>query len=348
MKIEIKKLEKSKVEITVVVPEKDFSAYHDRGLKKVQELVEADGFRKGNVPENIIVGKYGEMAILEEMANMCIRDAYIKAIDDNKIIPVADPKINITKIAKGNPLEFTIIVSVMPEVKLPNYKKLAQEKIKEAGVIEEVTDKEIEDVIEELRKGRAKYQEHEHTDVEHEHKIDESTIPELNDEFAQSFGENFKSVDDLKNKVRENLKLEKEQKHHEKSRTAILEGIIGETKTDLPDEMVEQELERMFAQMKHDITRFGGTWEEYLKHSNKTEENIKEDWRKDAVKRTMSQLVLAEISLLEKIKPTDVEVETELVRLLATMQDVDEERAKAYLYQALSNEKVLTFLEENN
>lgn len=346
MKSTIKKLEKSEVQIDITVPAADFEKYRDRGFKKVQEFVQVDGFRKGNVPEDMITKTYGDMIILEEMANLALRDAYIEVIKEEKIIPVTDPKVTINKIAKGNDLELTIIVAVMPEVTLPDYKKISQEKAKGA-LIEDVTEEEVNKVIDELRRGRAKFQEHEHTDTPHEHVVDESTIPELNDEFVQTFSPEFKTVDDFKNKIRENMKLEKEQKQKEKTRSLIVESLIEESKADVPDVMIEQELDRMFSQMKSDVTRFGGTWEDYLKHINKTEETLRVDWRKDALKRTMSQLILAEIALVEKIKPTDVEIETELTRLLATVQDVDEERAKAYLYQALSNEKVLAFLEKS-
>lgn len=365
MKIKLTKLPKSEVQLDVVFDEKEFAAYHDKGFKHVQGMVEIDGFRKGNAPETIIVQKYGEMVILEEMANYALRDAYVEAVKEHKLIPVADPKVTINKIAKDNPLELTLIVPVLPEVTLPKYKKIAEEKAKE-HVVEDVSDKDIEDVIEELRKGRVHQHDHDHNHEGHDHHDHEGhdhnhdhehtpaegekkdvPLPEVNDAFAQSFGPEFTSVTDLKKKIGENLKLEKEQKTREKRRTAIVDALIAETKADLPDAMVEQELDRMFAQFKHDITRFGGTFEDYMKHAGKTEEEIRTTWKDDAVKRSMSQLVLAEIARAEKIVPTDEEIETELVRLLATVQDADEERARAYLYQALSNEKVLAFLEES-
>lgn len=359
MKIKVNKLPKSLMEISIVVDEKEFESYHERGFKRVQETVEVDGFRKGNAPEDIIVKKYGDMIILEEMANQALRDAYVKAIEEEKISPITEPKVSITKLAKGNPLEMTITVPVMPEVTLPAYKKIAQEATKEKETVE-VTDKDIEVVLEELRKGRATQHNHEHAhdhadheghDHEHDHahaETVEAELPPLDDAFAQSFGGDFKTLDDLKSKVSENLKLEKEQKIREKRRTAIVEKLIEEAKADIPDALVEGELNNMLAQMRADITRFGGTWEEYLTHTKKTEEEIKADWITDAMKRTMSQLVLHKIAEAEKLTATDEEIEVELVRLLATVQDADEGRAKSYLYQALTNEKVLKFLEESN
>jgi trigger factor len=351
MKIEKKDLPKSEVEFKIVVDADEFAAYHTKGLSVVQQAVEVDGFRKGNAPEDLIVKKYGDMIILEEMANIALRDAYIKAVEEHKVSPISDPQVTITKIAKGNALELTIVVPVLPEITLPAYKKLADASVKDGETIE-VTDKDIEDVLEELRKGRATQHTHEHgEDCEHseEEKVTEtkveSNLPELNDDFAKSFGDSFKDLADLKTKVGENLKLEKEQKLREKRRSAIMEKLVEETKADLPDVMVESELATMLAQMKQDITRFGGTWEEYLMHTKKTEDEIKADWKNDAVKRAMSQLILHKIAQAEKLSATDEEIEVELVRVLATVQDADEERAKAYLYQALTNEKVLKFLE---
>ncbi len=351
MKIEKTNLPKGEVEFKIIIDEKEFEGYHAKGLQVVKNNIEIDGFRKGNATEEAIVKKYGDMIILEEMANIALRDAYIKAIADHKIIPVTDPKVTITKLAKGNPLELTMVVPVMPEVKLPAYTKLAKDARGNDEKIE-VTDKDIADVLEELRKGRATQHDHEAHDHNHEghdhaheHTHENVTLPELNDEFAQSFGGDFKNLEDLKNKVGENLKLEKEQKAREKKRAAIMEKLIAETTIDMPEAIIEGELTSMLAQMKADVTRFGGTWEEYLTHSKKTEDEIKSDWRKDAEKRAMSQLILHKIAEAEKLTATDEEIEVELVRLLATVQDADEHRAKNYLYQALTNEKVLKFLE---
>lgn len=357
MNIKLTKLPKSEVQLDIIVDEKAFEAYRAKGFKAVQATVEIDGFRKGNAPEDAIVKKYGDMVILEEMANLALRDAYVEAIKEHTFNPVTDPKVTITKLAKGNPFELTMIVAVVPDVTLPSYKKLAQVAVKDDETVE-VTDKDIDDVIEELRKGRTTQHGHDHHEghdhAEHNHVHEEHTevptdvtLPELNDEFAQSFGENFKTLADLRTKVGENMKLEKEQKLREKRRALIMEKLIAETQAELPEAIIENELSNMLNQMKGDVTRFGGTWEEYLAHAKKTEDEIKATWRDDAIKRSMSQLVLHKIAEVEKLHATDEEIEVELIRLLSQVQDADPERAKGYLYQALTNEKVLKFLEQS-
>jgi trigger factor len=364
MNIQLTKLPKSQIQLDITVDEKAFETYHEKGFRAVQQMVELDGFRKGNAPEDAIVKKYGDMVILEEMANLALREAYVEAIKEHKFNPVGDPKVTITKLAKGNPLELTMVVPVVPEITLPPYKKIAKEASADDEKVE-ITDKDIDDVLEELRKGRAtankhdhahgdheghdhSHTHHDHTDETMEHVAPEVTLPELNDEFAQSFGDSFTSMIDLRTKIGENMKLEKEQKLKEKRRTAIMEKLVSEMKIELPNAIIEIELANMLTQMRGDITRYGGTWEEYLIHAKKTEEELKTSWRDDAVKRATSQLLLHKIAEAETLQATNEEIEVELVRLLASVQDADEEQAKKYLYQVLTNEKVLTFLEQSS
>jgi len=367
MKSSIEKLPKSEVKISITVPADDFEKYHARGLKKIQEMVAIDGFRKGSAPEEIIVKNYGEMIILEEMANLCLADAYPEALKEHKVLPLVEPQVMITKLAKGNPFEASITIATLPEVKLADYKKIAKENAKDSDNEkgEEIADTEVDEVLKELQKGRATsththdHEGHDHHDHDHAHeghdhnhdhshdeKKEDAPLPELNDEFAKSFGDEFKSLDDLKNKVRTNLVLEKKQKASDKRRTAIMEKVVAESSAELSDVIVESELNRMVAQMKGDIGRFGGTWEDYLKHAQKTESDLRSDWRKDAERRALSQLVLNEISKKENLKPTEEEIDVELIRIKASFPDADESRARDYLYQALMNEKVLKYLEE--
>jgi trigger factor len=355
MKSTIEKLPKSEVKINFSVEAADFAKYYDKGVKEIQQVVDVDGFRKGHVPADQIIKKYGEMIILEEMANICLRDLYPKLLDEHKIFPIAEPTISITKLAKDNPFEASVTIATFPEVTLPDYKKLATDVKVDADA--DVTDKELDDVLMELRKGRATGTlEHDHEHDENGHHpshdapasedVDESKLPVLDDAFAQSFGGEFKNLEELKSKIKENLALEKKQKASDKRRSAIVEKLLTEVKADVNDVLIESELDRMMGQMKADIARFGGTWDEYLAHAKKTEADLRTDWRKDAERRALTQLILHSISEKEKIAPTEAEIEVELVRLMAMVKDADETRARAYLHQALTNEKVLKFLEE--
>lgn len=93
-------------------------------LKHLNEHVTIAGFRKGAVPDSILVKNLGEMRILEETAEMALSHAYGDIIRESKLSPLGRPHIAVTKLAPGIPLEFKITVILEPEFSLPDYKKL--------------------------------------------------------------------------------------------------------------------------------------------------------------------------------------------------------------------------------
>ena len=125
--MKITKLEKSRVEIVGSMLADEFAKFRHKALENINNEVTIDGFRKGKVPENVLVSKVGDMAILEEMAELALSKIYPEIIIKEKIDAIGRPEISITKLAKDNPLEFKIITSVLPEVKLGDYKKIAKE-----------------------------------------------------------------------------------------------------------------------------------------------------------------------------------------------------------------------------
>lgn len=384
MKIKFEKLENGEVKMVVSLENAEFEKYRQAGLKKVREFVEIDGFRKGNAPENLITEKYGEMVILEEMTHLVINETFYSSIlkenenkkDEDKIIPVSEPKISIAKIGQGSDFEYNAIFAVLPKIDLVDYKKLAKEendkiekgefdelKKKNDQAVKEdilnVSDSEVDDVVESLRKARntgghvhedGTIHEHSHDDSEGKEdkkgeKAEKEQLPEINDEFAQSFGEQFKTLEDLRAKIKENLVLEKKSKLQEKKRTSILERLVRETRTSLPDALISDELERMKLQTKADVERFGSKWEDYLTHLKKTEEDLKNEWKDIAYKRVMSQLLINEIAKKEKIETSKEEIDAEALKIMTQMPEANENNVRGYVQQILINEKVMKMLD---
>ena len=158
MKISVKKLPKSEIEIEGEIDAEKFESYFSVALKKIGETLKLDGFRKGKIPESVLLSKIPEISILEEMAEMALAENYPKIIADEKIDAISRPEISITKLARKNPLGFKIKTAVLPEIKLPDYKKIAKEvisKITDAEKNIEVTDKDLDDTIMDIRKSRA-------------------------------------------------------------------------------------------------------------------------------------------------------------------------------------------------
>jgi trigger factor len=152
MKIEKKDLGKSQFELMVEMSAEELKPYIEQGAKQVAREVKIDGFRPGNVPYDILRQKIGDMTIWEEAANIAINKNLDKIFKDNlERQVVGQPKVEITKLAPDNPLGFKIVVAVLPEIKLGEYKDL---KIKRKKI--EVSDEEVEKIINDLREMRVK------------------------------------------------------------------------------------------------------------------------------------------------------------------------------------------------
>jgi trigger factor len=180
---------------------------------------------------------------------------------------------------------------------------------------------------------------------EHEKAIMDS-LPEFNDEFVRSLGE-FKDIAEFKEKIREMIGLNKKDEAREKLRIRIADALSDATTIEIPDIMIETELNRTQGQFEDDIERMGVKLEDYLKHAKKTIEEIRKEWLPHAEKKAKLQLILNAISDAEKIKPDQKEIEAEVAHIVEHYKDADKERAAVYADTVLTNEKVFQMLEKS-
>ena len=289
-------------QITAEIPADVFESYRSKALKHMGEHVEIDGFRKGHMPESILIEKLSEMSIMEEMAEMAIGEHYGKILEENKIDAIGRPEIGITKIAKGSALGFTAKTAVIPEISLPDYKKIATDA--KAVEIVAVTDKELEDTILNIRKSRTPiHKDHDAShDHDHDHEAKEEELVALTDDFVKGLGP-FENVEDFRTKLKENIQLEKDNHAREKRRLEIMESVLNGTKTEIPQLLIDAELDKMLYRMKSDITQMGLSYEDYLKHLNKSEEVLRGEFTADAEKRVKMEFIIHEIAKQEKLVP---------------------------------------------
>jgi len=338
-----KTLPDCEVEITAEITKEALEGYKEKAFKKIKEVAELPGFRKGHVPDATLKEKFGELGILEDASEMAINDSVLEILVESKINFLGRPDVAISKIAIDSPVEFKIKVVVMPEVKLPDYKKIAKNENKVEEKVEEVTEKQIEETIEQIRKMYAN-QNHTHAPGEVHKDGEELPLPEVNDEFVKKLGD-FKDVADFKIKLKENIAKEKEIHAQEKKRGKMLDKLISETKIEMPKVVIESELDKMEGQLKSDIAQMGLQPDDYLKHIKKTWEELRKEGLPDAEKRAKIQLILQKISLEEKIEPAKEIVDAEIKKLTDLYKTADPERVKAYVEMILVNDAVIKFLE---
>lgn len=335
--------ENSEVEITGAFPEESVAHYRTKALLKLGKNIHVPGFRQGHIPEKIVVEKVGgEQAILHEAAEIALAENYPAIVVEHGLKVIGAPHATITKLASGNPIEWKITTAVMPDVSLPDYRALARNILAEqAEGNVEVTDKEVDNVILQLRENKWRI---DHKDADPAQKPKESELPELTLETVKTFG-NFESLDDFKTKLKENIALDKKQKVQEKRRGAISEKLITETKVSLPRIFVESELAKMLAQFKHDVAAVGMSFEEYLKKIKKTEEDLRKEWAEDARKRATLQLALSDIAEKENITAPETEITKQTSHILSRHKDAKEDNVRIYVTTLLQNEAVFRLLE---
>lgn len=151
---------KNKDVVTIEIAGKDWEKALDKAFKKKVKEVKVDGFRKGSVPKNIYMEKFGIESLYMDAANDVVQDAYTKALKDSKVEPVIEPAIDVKEINEEK-VVFEITITGKPEVKLGDYKNL---KVKKEDV--EVSKEEVDHEIEHLREQFAEIRVKEDGEVE--------------------------------------------------------------------------------------------------------------------------------------------------------------------------------------
>jgi trigger factor len=420
MDVEIKDKEKNKKEIKVTLSPQEVSEHIHKVIKMISSETHIDGFRPGMAPKEIIEEKVGKERIWQESCNEALKKTYLEIIEKNNFFIVAPPEVKIESMLLDQNFSYQITLTLMPEINLPDYKKIAKEKVKKKKEIE-VTDQEVSRTLEEIQKSRAKIKavdresrkkddvlinfqgsinsvpqeglkaekmpfvlgeqrfiegfedylinvkqgdvkefslEMDVPETSGKQKIDfkveilsvrEREIPELNDDFAKSLGD-FSGLQDLEKKIKENIKLDKEHREKEKIRVEIVEAINNKLSVEIPESMIDQETENMLNDFNQYVSASGMSLEDYLKKTNKTEQEIKKEWRDKAKKRISISLILSEIARKENIEISEQEIEQEAnnyLKNIASKQDApDIEKLKLYIKDIVQNEKVFKLLEE--
>lgn len=139
-------------------------------------------------------------------------------------------------------------------------------------------------------------------------------LPKLDDDFAKTFG--LETITELRTNIKTNLEAEKTEEAKYTLEHSILEAVVAKaTISELPDELIDNELEVMLKELEHNVTAAGGKFTDYLVSINKPLESLKQELRPQAIERLKISLVVRAIIKAEHITVTEAEVNTELDNL---------------------------------
>ena len=180
--------------------------------------------------------------------------------------------------------------------------------------------------------------------------VQEVTLPELTDEFVKNLG-GYKSVDEFKSAVREQIQTDKDKRQRMIDERNILEELAKKVKTDAPPILVDRHYKWLDHSFSHELTRMGVDKESYLKQQKLTEEKLQKSWKEEAKKRAVQDVVIDAIARKHKIEPDGNEMEQHmnsnkqmLIQEGTEEKNIDAYKLAEYTKEQLTRKKVLDFL----
>jgi FKBP-type peptidyl-prolyl cis-trans isomerase (trigger factor) len=350
----IEKQPKSIVVITVTAPWTDLQATWDATLAKMAADVELSGFRKGAAPLPMVEGQLGQR-LQDEVLKNAMPQFLIEALKGTDIVPIDYPKYDIVSFTKGHDLQFKATVTTRPEIKVGDYKSIKVVR----PAIKSVTEEEVQKVIDDLYKrwkmkqpsvvssqpsagqtGSISFQGNQQTPVPN----GQADVP--NDEFARAMG--ALSMIDLKGKIRKDLESNVTYNNELDYEEAILQEVEKITTVELPEILIQDELNRMLVSLQRRVADMGLLLEDYLKSQGKTLEGIKNEWRVQAEKNVRMELGLADIARMENVTITDDELRAEIDKIqdAKVKAQFEAQEPRLHLRHALRQTRTLDLLKK--
>ena len=147
------------------------------------------------------------------------------------------------------------------------------------------------------------------------HEIKAKELPELDDEFAKDVDEEVGTLAELTEKTKKRLEEAKENEADAKLREELVLKAAENAEADIPQAMIDTELDRMMKEFEQRLQMQGMNLELYFQFSGQDENALKEQMKEDAEKRVKSNLTLEAIAKAENLQVTDEEVEEELSKM---------------------------------
>lgn len=175
-------------------------------------------------------------------------------------------------------------------------------------------------------------------------------LPEINDEFAKSLGQ--ESLAKLKEQIEHNMEHEKHHEEEERVERELLDKIIDNSEiAEIPDILITSETNKMIQEMESNLGMQGVPFADYLKHLNKTIDQLKLDFAPQALKRVKGALIMRQIFFTEKIETTEAEIDQELEKYKAMykqnpelIKQLNTPEYRDYVSNLLGNNKVMNLL----
>ena len=179
-------------------------------------------------------------------------------------------------------------------------------------------------------------------------------VPALDDEFAKDASE-FETLAELKEDIKKNLQKAEDQKAENEFEEAIITAVIENTKLDLPQVMVEKEIDQMMNDLENRLKYQGLTLDQYMEFTGNTPEKMRDFMKENAERKVKADIIIDAIAKAENIEATEEELKAKALEVAKMYSNGDHEKMADLLVKAqkpmLENEirivKTLDLLKSN-
>lgn len=354
----INKLPKSQLDVQVTLNWSDLEAKWNEVYAKLAAEIEVPGFRKGQAPANMVEPRIlGQ--VQQEVLKLIMPQALINALQGTNIVPIDYPQYQVMSFTKGGDLKFSAKITERPQVKVGNYKILKAQRPQPKQITNEEVEKVVTDLFNrwKVRQPMAPTTPTQPGATGPQGSVSFNTpagaaqttplpnVPTVpNDDFAKGVGAT--SLVDLKTKIKTDLEAEAKYNNELDYEEAILQEIEKITNVDIPDVLIEDELNRMMLSLQRNVSDRGLLMEEYLKGQNKTVEQLKAEWKPQAERNVRMELGLAEVARNENVNIADEELQAEIDKIqdAKVKSQFQNQEPRMHLRHALRQTKTLNLL----
>ena len=183
------------------------------------------------------------------------------------------------------------------------------------------------------------------------HEIKKKEMPEVNDELAKDISE-FDTIDELKKSIREKLEESNKSKAKYETEDAAIEVICKTSEVDIPEGMVEIEIDNMEQDINSRLSYQGMDLDKYLKMMGKTKQEFRDEYKEQAIKQIKSRLVLEAVAKDAKIEVQEEEISNKIAEMAKNYGQKEEEvknnpQLKKYVEENLKTEKTVQYIVDN-
>ncbi|OGE32200.1 hypothetical protein A2631_05815 [Candidatus Daviesbacteria bacterium RIFCSPHIGHO2_01_FULL_44_29] len=366
----IQKQPKSMVELQITVPWADLQSKWTEAVQKLAQETELPGFRKGQAPLEMVEQR-SFAQVQQELLRVVMPQALVEALAGSDVVPIDYPQYQIVSFTKGADLVYKARVTQRPGVVVGNYKVVRASR----PVIKPVTEEQVDGIIADLFKRwktKAPHQSAQGSSLPTQtpspsgssatgagslnfnapppqpfsptEVTSTSDVPD--DIFAKAMG--GQDLADLRRKIKEDLESESKYNNELDYEENILQEVEKITTVDLPEVLIQDELNRMLVSLQRRVADMGLLLDDYLRGQNKTLEQIKAEWRPQAEKNVRMELGLSEIARMENVNITDADLQAEIDKIqdARLKQQFEQQEPRMHLRHALRQTKTLNLLKE--